>query len=266
MVKIISFINMKGGVGKTTVTVNLARELASNHNKKVLLVDMDPQFNATQLCFTRFSDIANYTPLRTAHLTIFGLLSSSDSFASDVNITTASTIFPLDKNLDIIPGDLKLTDFETSPRGSEKLLKIRLKEISDHYDYIFIDTPATYSVYSQTSLIASDYYAVPMMPDMFAALGYSLLQNKMKSDPIISDLDLNNLGIIVNLWSDKLAGRQKVLDDLEGEIFFKSKISEKEINRTGTGALMSDRTLNATEIKSLANEFIKKTSEEKANE
>lgn len=266
MAKIVSFINMKGGVGKTTVAVNLARELASNHNQRVLLVDMDPQFNASQLCFTRFNDIANYTPLRTEHLTISGLLSSSDSFTSGVNITTASTIFPLDTNLDIIPGDLKLTDFETSPRGSEKLLKIRLKEISDQYDYILIDTPATYSVYSQTSLIASDYYAVPIQPDMFAALGYSLLQSKMKSDPIVSDLDLKNLGIIVNLWRDKLAGRQKVLDDLEREVFFKSKISEKEINRTGTGALMSDRTLNASEIHALANEFIEKTSGEKANE
>lgn len=265
--KVISFINMKGGVGKTTVAVNLAYELASTRNKKVLLVDMDPQFNATQLCFSRFARIEEYDNVQKQGTTIAGILLSNSDFTSESKVNIRDTIFNLAPNLDLIPGDLRLTNFESSVRGSEKLLDEQLQLVKDKYDLIFIDTPATYSIYSQASLLASGFYIVPMMPDMFAALGYSLLQNKMKRDPIIKNLNLINLGIVVNLWSEKKVGRQRILEDLSAENIFNTKISQYEVNRTGTGrTLMSDRQLNSKDIKDLANELLDKLQKEDSHE
>ncbi|WP_335139398.1 ParA family protein [Lacticaseibacillus paracasei] len=265
--KVISFINMKGGVGKTTVAVNLAYELASTKDKKVLLIDMDPQFNATQMCFTKFRQIDDYNDVKDSNKTIAGLLLANGSFAmTPINLTTRQTITNMSSNFDIIPGDLRLTDFESSSRGSEQLLKIKLKEVLPKYDFIFIDTPATYSIYSQSALIASQYYITPIMPDMFAALGYSLLKSKLKKDPLVSDLNLKNLGIIVNLWK-AVSGREKVLDDLKDEKFFHTKISEKEVNRSGKGRLlMSDRQYNSMDIEQLADEVLEKVAKDEKQE
>lgn len=262
MSNIISMINMKGGVGKTTMTVNLSYELATRFDKKVLLIDMDPQFNATQLLFTRFKDINEYQDIQNNSQTIAGLLVAQNSFVTSGIIEIGDTIIQLSHNLDLIPGDLRLTDFEASARGAEKKLKILLDKVKDDYDYIFIDTPATYSVYSQASLYASDYYIVPMMPDMFATLGYTLLKKKMREDPVLEGKEIKHLGVIINLWNGNIVGRHNIISEIPDDELFKTKISEYEVNRSGTGQnLMSDRVLNNEDIENFANEVLDRISQ-----
>lgn len=263
--KIISMINMKGGVGKTTLLVNIAYELATTLNKKVLVVDMDPQFNATQMLLTRSGEIDDYPEYEKNNQTIANLLLGNNSMAKEserVKISDVTRQLKGIHNLMLIPGDLTLTDFESSTRGSERALKIELQNVLDDFDYIFIDTPATYSIYSQAALIASDYYLTPLMPDMFAVLGYSLLTKKVNKDFLLIDQMPKSLGVVVNLWSNTLTRRQQIIDDLNADYVFDAKITDKEVNRSGSGyALMTDRRLNNDEIHALVEELLRRIEE-----
>lgn len=258
--KVISMINMKGGVGKTTLLVNVAYELATTLNKKVLVVDMDPQFNATQMLLTRSGEIDDYTILEKEGKTIAGLLLGKNSITRQANRFSINDVIHDLKginNLHLIPGDLNLTDFESSTRGTERALNVELQNILTEFDYIFVDTPATYSIYSQSALIASDYYLTPLMPDMFAVLGYSLLSKKVKNDFLLMDHMPKSLGVVVNLWSSKLTRRQQIIESLNADYVFDARITDKEVNRSGSGSvLMADRRLNNDEIHALVEELL----------
>lgn len=263
--KVISMINMKGGVGKTTLLVNIAYELANTLDKKVLVIDMDPQFNATQMLLQRSSEIDDYKEIEKSNQTIAGLLLGDNSLINQNNtVTIQSAIRKLKhiNNLSLLPGDLRLTDFEVSRRGAELSLRNQLQNVINDYDFIFIDTPATYSIYSQSALIASDYYLTPLMPDMFAVLGYSLLQKKVAADYLLEERRPKSLGVVVNLWSKKLVKRQEIIKELNADYVFDAKITDKEVNRSGSGnVLMSDRKLNNKEIRSLVQELLTRIEE-----
>lgn len=251
--RIISMINMKGGVGKTTLITNIAYYL-SEQGKKVLLVDADPQFNATQLMLTKQDEIDNYNN----YFTIVDLLMGGSNYTSqNSNKRDIHDVIHTfnNSNLSMILGDLKFTNFETSQRGSEQLLKIALDNVSNEFDYIFIDTPATYSIYSQAALIASQYYITPISVDLFATLGYSLLRTKLGNDPLLTQSKPKSLGVIINQWRN-FHGREKILSDLDADYIFKNKISEKEVNRSGSGqTLMYDRKINKDELQLLVEEM-----------
>lgn len=263
--KVISMINMKGGVGKTTLLVNIAYELANTLDKKVLVIDMDPQFNATQMLLQRSSEIDDYKEIEKSNQTIAGLLLGDNSLINQNNtVTIQSAIRKLKhiNNLSLLPGDLRLTDFEVSRRGAELSLRNQLQNVINDYDFIFIDTPATYSIYSQSALIASDYYLTPLMPDMFAVLGYSLLQKKVAADYLLEERRPKSLGVVVNLWSNKLVKRQEIIEELNADYVFDAKITDKEVNRSGSGnVLMSDRKLNNDEIRNLVQELLTRIEE-----
>lgn len=264
--KIVSFINMKGGVGKTTLTINLAHTLMKEKKKKVLIVDMDPQFNATQALFTKFKSIEEYEKLINVK-TILAILQPDDRSLTEgekktkikdiiVNLET-----DLQGKLDIIPGDLNLTTFESSDRGSEKLLKRNINIVKEEYDYIFIDTPATYSVYGQTALLASDYYVVPVLPDTFASLGYDLLENKVNNDIVLEDTKPIKLGVIITLSKANRAKRQAIIDSFD-DIKFKNELYENEYIRSGNfETFIYDMSSTRENIIKLTNELIEKINE-----
>ncbi|EGP4907479.1 TPA: AAA family ATPase [Enterococcus faecium] len=275
---VISFINMKGGVGKTTLTINVAYTLAKHFGKNVLLIDMDPQFNATQSLMTKFKSLDEYERLRNSGKTInYVLQPPTGGIFSEIKYTTDDLIlhlFPKDEsnkgNLDLIAGDLGITTFESSRRGSEKILKEYIKKINDEYvreyDYILIDTPATYSIYSQSSLISSDYYVVPISPDTFSALGFSLLHKAMKDDLTLSDDQPEILGIIFTLTKD-MARRNKIKEEFEDEPSFSSSLKENEWIRTGNmSSFMLDMATTEHNIIEIVDEFIKKIEEKRVGD
>lgn len=240
--KVISFINMKGGVGKTTLTINVGYTLF-RLGYKVLIVDIDPQFNATQALMTKFFSIERYRQLRDEGKTISSLLLINNggnivSGNKTPSITIDDVILNLESSnnakFDLIPGDLSLTGFESSSRGSEKLLKHNLKLISPNsYDYILIDTPATYSIYTQASLIASKYYFTPISPDTFSALGYSLLQKALSNDLLMEDNHLINAGIIFTMYNENRRKRTSIAKDLKNNNTLENPLLENENIRSG---------------------------------
>jgi chromosome partitioning protein len=263
--KVISFINMKGGVGKTTTCINIAYTLVKEFNKNVLLIDMDPQFNATQALFTKFSSFSDYEELQKENKTISHILTpprggiSKQSPSHGITDIIKQLCTQENARLDMIPGDLELISFESSRRGSERILQSFIEsEIKEHfnYDYILIDTPATYSIYSQSSLIASDYYCVPIAPDVFSALGYSLLQRVMSDDLTLSSDTINNLGIIFTLCKNS-AGRESIQEKFSTEPRFESRISEFERVRSGRlETFIYDMATSRKEIINLTQELI----------
>lgn len=275
---IVSFINMKGGVGKTTLTINIAYTLAKNFGKNVLLIDMDPQFNATQSLMTKFKSLKDYEELRNTGKTInYVLQPPTGGIANEINYDLEDLILNLYEDpefsesnqgaLDLIAGDLGITTFESSRRGSERILKEYIKEIEEKYrnkyDLILIDTPATYSIYSQSSLISSDFYVVPISPDTFSALGFSLLQRAMKDDLTLKDNQPDMLGIIFTLTKDKV-GRNRIKEEFEDEPSFNETLKESEWIRTGNmSSFMLDMSSTSENIISLVAEFLNKIDEKR---
>lgn len=277
--KVISFINMKGGVGKTTLTINIGYTLVKEFKKRVLIIDMDPQFNATQALMTKFKSIEEYQNLLETGPTIATLLTNQNSSLidnkdSDLTIqnSTQHLMSEGTGKLDLVPGDLSLTQFESTVRGSEKMLKKLINsEVMNQYDFILIDTPATYSIYSQASLYASEYYIVPIAPDVFSTLGYNLLQKALKNDLVLEEKPLTNLGVIFTLTSKvdknkdrvtKKVNRDSIQDSFNDEQRFKFTLYENEYIRTGKlESFIYDMTSTKSNIINITKEFLEKLGE-----
>lgn len=162
MAKIINIANFKGGVGKTTTTVLFSYLLAVKKGKKVLLVDFDPQANATSLIFKTFS--VNYDDV---NFTIYEAIKDKD---------LSKAVVKCHNNLDIISSEGDLRNF---PRLLSRLfgddyslypylLDALLEPLKSKYDYIFIDVPPTISDYTDSAIVASDYLAIVMQTQEFS--------------------------------------------------------------------------------------------------
>lgn len=267
MSKIISFINMKGGVGKTTLCINIAYTLVKHFNKKVLIVDIDPQFNATQSLFTKFKNFTEYEKIQKKHKTINYVLQPNIGGIAQppANFSMGELILNLsseeDGKLDLLPGDLEIVSFESSRRGSERILADFLKEQLPkegfNYDYILIDTPATYSIYSQSALIASDFYVVPISPDVFAGLGYSLLQRVMSDDIALKGKEIKQLGIVFTLFKEGMTGREAIKKDFSENKTFANVLHENERIKTGKmETFIYDMKRTQNDIINITQEFV----------
>lgn len=174
---------MKGGVGKTTMAVNLADFLVNRESKRVLLVDVDPQFNATQ-CILSGEDYISY--IQGGGYTITDIFDNSSRVVPSVvdgarqaTPVKFADIHPIhsDRGFDYIPGALQLFKLEMAAgSGRENRLKNYLHTLEEDYDYVIIDSPPTPSVWMMSALIASDYYLIPVKPDPISMTGLDLLQ------------------------------------------------------------------------------------------
>ena len=198
--KIISIVNQKGGVGKTTTAINVAGTLAAI-NYKVLLIDFDPQGNSS-------SGVGfDYT---NRELNIYNVLNDSTC----VNDCIQKTKIP---NLDVILAttDLAVAEIElASIEGREYILSSGLKNIKDNYDYIFIDCPPSLGMLTINALCASNSIIVPLQCEFFALEGLAHLLDTIDRIKNNYNSSLKIDGIILTMY-DK---RNKLTEDVEKDV------------------------------------------------
>ena len=197
----ISLLNMKGGVGKTTLAVTLASHAYVHGRKRVLLVDLDPQFNASQYLM-RYEDYEAHVRTRG---TIADLLIEEPALRLRGNRPRPSlrrSIVPLspddDARLHLLPSQLALAHVVKNPAQMDYKLEKLLRGVRSDYDYVFIDCPPTDSVLTTMALNASNYILVPVKPDRFSILGFANLLQTIRQfrESAPNPNDVRELGIV----------------------------------------------------------------------
>jgi len=201
MGKIVSFANQKGGVGKTTTTINLASLLGEN-GYQVLVVDLDPQANATTGL--------NYEPNN--EINIYQLLANNLSI-NDVCINTDY------KNLYLIPSfsDLAAFQVEISEEieNKEFFLKQVLQPINSIYDYILIDLPPSLGLLSVNGLAASDSVLIPLQCEFYALAGVVQLMDTIKLIQNHINPDLLLEGVLLTMYDGRTNLASQVVTDVK---------------------------------------------------
>lgn len=261
MGKIISFTNQKGGVGKTTSCVNLAAYLADS-GKKILLVDMDPQGNATSGLGIE-KNVSN---------SVYNILSRK-AIITDEGVISKTEI----DNLHILPSNIDLAGAEAElaliKNGKEQLLSQSLQMVKDQYDFIFIDCPPSLGHLTINAMTASDSIMIPIQCEYYALEGLSQLMNSIKLIRKFLNSSIEIEGVFMTMY----APRTKLTKQVESELkkFFASKLYTTRIPRNitlaeapsfGKPILLYDKNCSgAKAYKNLKNEFLKKSLREVKN-
>ena len=196
---VITLVNMKGGVGKTTVAVNLATYLARDHQKKVLLLDLDPQTNAS-LSLMPEKAWAKWVEEHGSMADVFEL-DTKRKHAEPVKFADCIVheVVPGITGLDLLPGHLRLTflDLDLASRpGRERILTRKLAKVVEGYDIILCDCPPNLQTATQNALYASDWFLVPMQPDFLSSIGLSLLLDRLSYLKTELEFKIKCLGVV----------------------------------------------------------------------
>lgn len=281
--QVVSFMNMKGGVGKTTLAVNVAHCLARVHKKKVLVVDSDPQFNATQYLLEDDVYIKHLKNNKGTLRDIFvpkrpGLINTVIGKSKKINRTkmslSACTCAVFDGGqgrgkLDLIPSTLQLIDIDTSKRGTEVKLVAYLREKASDYDYVIIDCPPTISIFTQAAVLASTKYVVPVKPDLLSVLGLPLLETWLEEYTDDHGMTIEQLGLVFTMVRGNTPNAMKeVMRDLRAEragAVFDAHLSEstdvaQSVDSHQPVFLYKPRSKTSEEILAITREFVVRTS------
>ena len=245
MPQIISIINLKGGVGKTTTTVQLAECLASEFSKKVLVIDLDPQTNATialigedkwkevsklkQTLFHLFQDkLEQKSNFRIKEALLDGV---SDLKLQSLSLLSSSIdLIDIQDHITDLP---KKTGYAVNPM---EVLKTAIYSELEQFDYVLIDCPPNLGFITRNGIEISDYYLIPTIPDILSTYGIPQIIRKIKDfKDERPQLRIQCLGLLITKFSSKAKTHKKVLSDLPARfesIFNELKISPAPIFET----------------------------------
>ena len=216
MSKVISCVNQKGGVGKTTTAVNLTAGLGKM-GKKVLLIDIDPQGNSTSGYGINKRDLNKSS---------YNLLCEGAAIG-DVVVKTEF------KGVDIIPSAMDLAGAEIELSGMENRenkLKNALATVRENYDYILLDCPPSLGLITLNALVATDTFLVPIQCEYFALEGLSQLMSTMRQVKRLYNPTLEIEGVLLTMFDGRLNLTQQVVSEIKK--FFGKKLYNTVITRS----------------------------------
>ncbi|MBO0329393.1 MULTISPECIES: ParA family protein [Flavobacteriaceae] len=255
MGKIIAIANQKGGVGKTTTTVNLAASLGVLE-KKVLLIDADPQANATSGLGVDVDSVENGT---------YQLLEHTMS-VEEVTIPTDSP------NVDLVPAHIDLVAIEielVDKDNREYMMKEALKNLGDKYDFVLIDCAPSLGLLTLNALTAADSVMIPIQCEYFALEGLGKLLNTVKSVQKIHNNDLDIEGMLLTMYDSRLRLSNQVVEevkkhfaDMVFDTIIQRNVRLSEAPSYGESIIKYDASSKgASNYLNLANEILKKNKE-----
>lgn len=251
--KIISFVNQKGGVAKTTSAVNIGASLA-DHGKRVLLVDLDAQ-GSLSIC-------SGFVEIGKNELTTYEVLKGTD---------IREAVRKVSDRMSVLPTDIRLSGAEielSSVPGREFLLKEALSVYENDFDYILIDCPPSLGVLTLIALTASDGVIVPVKADFLALNGMSQLVDVINVVKRRMNPDLEIFGVITTFYNSRRNLDQQIVEQIE--TFFPGKLFETKISQNtalaeapanGTNIFIYDnKSKGAQQYEALTEEIIKRES------
>ena len=215
MAKIFCVANQKGGVGKTTTTVNLAAGLAQI-GQRVLMVDLDPQGNAT---------MGSGVDKRGLDLTVYDVLIEEASVREAAVLAEACGYHVLGANRELAGAEIELVQLERR----EKRLKAALAEVDADYDFVLIDCPPSLSILTLNGLCAAHGVVVPMQCEYFALEGVSDLVHTIKQVHANLNPDLQIIGLLRVMFDPRITLQQQVSEQLKAH--FGNKVFDTVIPR-----------------------------------
>ena len=291
---IISTVNMKGGVGKTTLTVNLATCLAKKHQKRVLVLDLDSQISATLSLISPHE----FAKLRKKKHTLSYLLDNAIDPNPWSKLSIQDIIVPnicgID-GLELLPGDIQLYDeYQVSQMLHQRatqsneyefgkvwdsfervLIQQIIEPIVDEYDFIILDCAPGYNLLTRSGIAASNFYLLPARPEPLSLVGIQLLERRIaklkQSHKDTQPLNVNLLGIVFILSAGGLMGRyykqvmKRVQDDFTAEQLFTQSIPmdvnvAKAVDLFTPVSLAMPNSGGSKAFMKLSDEFLTKTS------
>ncbi|MBT8300415.1 MAG: AAA family ATPase [Maribacter sp.] len=255
MGKIIAIANQKGGVGKTTTTVNLAASLGVLE-KKVLLIDADPQANATSGLGIDVDSV---------EIGSYQLLEHTKS--------AKETIIPTDSpNLDLIPSHIDLVAIEielVDKDDREYMMKKAITALKNDYDYILIDCAPSLGLLTLNALTAADSVIIPIQCEYFALEGLGKLLNTIKSVQKIHNADLDIEGLLLTMFDSRLRLSNQVVEevrkhfsDMVFDTIIQRNVRLSEAPSYGESIIKYDASSKgAANYLNMANELLKKNKE-----